>query len=239
MSDQLIHLYRIFPCKQLMVSIWKTNSEPLGSWYRCFTSPAASNSGDSCSSFVPNVLITSPSVITTSTGLTMSVWGLDAVLASQWAQDCLCFNGYDRFLSTQPRTVKREISGRTGTSASGATTAVPLPALSPASTPSHWPAPCSVWRAAMHTAPQVSHLPWVVMDGGMGGWDSFLGKVIPCPISSQPCPVVPDPQSYNPGSCLHMSFLQSQASYDFCQIELLFAYLLFYCLEQHFKKYFN
>lgn len=229
MSDQLIHLCRVFlVCKQLMVSIWKTNSEPLSSWFRCLTSPAASNIGDSCSSFVPSVLVTSPSAITTTTGLITSVWGLAEVLASQWAQDCLCFNGYAHFLSTQPRTVRRGISGRMGTSASGATTAVPLPVPSRASTPSHWPALCSVWRAAMHTALQVSHLPCVGADGGMG---QFVrkGDSLSYVISA-----LPGPQPYNPGSCSHMSFHWSQASYDFCQVELLFAYLWVYCMEQHF-----
>lgn len=179
MSDQLVHLCRIFlGCKQLMVSIWKTDSEPLGSWFRCFTSPVVSNIGDSCSSFVPSVFVTSPIAITTTTGLTTSVWGL-------WARDCLCFNGYAYFLSTQPRTVRRGISGRTGTSASGATTAVPLPVPPHANTLSHWPALCSVWRAAMHTALQVSHLPWVRVDEGMG---QFVrkGDSLSCIISTLP-----------------------------------------------------
>lgn len=64
--------------------------------------------------------------------------------------------------------------------------------------------------------------------GRMEGWDSLSGKAIPCPTSSQPFPVVPSLQPYNPGSGLLVSFHWSQASYDFCQIELLFVYLWVY-----------
>lgn len=62
------------------------------------------------------------------------------------------------FLSPQPRAVKRGTFGKMATSANGATTAVRLPAQSPASTPSLWLALCSVWRGAMLTALQVRPL---------------------------------------------------------------------------------
>lgn len=103
-------------------------------------------------------------------------------------------------------------------SASGAITAVLQPVLSHASTLSRWRALCSAWRAAMLTALQVSHLPL----GGdrLEGWAKLPGEVIPCPTLSQPCPVGSHPQPYNPGFCFQVPFHQSQASDDFCQVEL-------------------
>lgn len=69
----------------------------------------------------------------------------------------------------QPRAARRGICGTMGTSVSGAMPAVLLPVLSRASTLSPWCAPCSVWKAAMHTALLVSWLPlgcWVGLQEG-------------------------------------------------------------------------
>ena len=48
--------------------------------------------------------------------------------------------------------------------------------------------------------------------GGLQGWDRLPGKAVPCPMSSQPGPVVPRPRLYNPGFCFPGSFHQSLAS---------------------------
>ena len=83
-----------------------------------------------------------------------------------------------------------------GTNASGATTAVLRPVQSRASTRSPWPAPCSAWRAATHTARLVRPWPRVGMEWRVG---LVLRKVPPRPASSQPRPralLSPAPSPY-------------------------------------------
>lgn len=122
-------------------------------------------------------------------------------------------------LSPQPRTARRGISVRMAMSVNGAIIAVLLPVPSHASTPSPWRALCSVWMAATRTALQVRHLPWV----GTGWRDGRAFQRGDSLFSaSQPRLGAPFPQPSNSRFCFHESFHQSQASCDFCQVELVY-----------------
>lgn len=97
--------------KQLILFMWKSDSEPLGSWFRCFKSLEVSNIGDSCGSSVPQYSRPSSNAITT-TGLNALCLGpwVQAVLASQIAQRCLYFSDDTRFFHVHSPELRGEES---------------------------------------------------------------------------------------------------------------------------------
>ena len=164
-------------------------SEPLGSWLRGSQSLDTSRVGDSV---VPQYH--HPLLGAICLGLPPSVQGCPGLPGA-------LITVLPVWGSAQPRTARSGTCGRTGTSVSGATTAVRLRVPSRASTLSRWPAPCSVWRAATHTALRVR--PWPPRGRGGGlGWSSE--KLTPCPASPRPRLAAPCPRPHYPRSCFHV-----------------------------------